>query len=104
MKKIRIDFYLTDSIDYLSSEHSVEHIKQKLADHFQSYSMGFSINNQIGGYVNNDGKLVLEKSIKISIIGFYAKKQISEFVSAFKEIFNQESVLVCCQEIDTNYY
>ena len=104
MKKIRLDFYLTDSSKYLDANNSIDDLKEKLSYHFENYDMGFSINNQIGGYLSENGEYVVENSLKISVIGFYAKKDVDEFVKIFKQIYNQESVLVCKQELECNYY
>ena len=105
MKRTRLDIYLTDgSRDYLDLNSSINDLKKKLSDTFEIRNLGFSINNQIGGYLGIDGSYVIENSLKITLIGFYSKRQINDFVRFFKELYNQESVLVCKQELDSNYY
>ena len=104
MKNRRVDFYLTDNVDHINVNDSVDALVKKLAEYFSEYKIGFSLNRQIGGYMSDEGKFVLEKSIKITAMGLYSDEQYKLFTDGFKKLFNQESVLVCKQRVETNYY
>ena len=81
-----------------------ENLTKKLAEYFSEYKLGFSLSHIIGGYMSDDGKFVIEKSIRVTAMGLYSDEQYKLFTDGFKKLFNQESVLVCKQRVETNYY
>ena len=103
MQNRRVDLYLTDNTDHTNGNTSVEYLTKRLEEYFSDYKFGFSLSHQIGGYMSDDGRFVLEKSIRITTIGLYSDEQYKLFVDGFKKLFNQESVLVCKQKIESNY-
>lgn len=103
MQNIRVDLFLTDNTDHTNGNSSVEDLTKRLEEYFCDYRFGFSLSHQIGGYMSDDGKFVLEKSIRITTIGLYSDDQYKLFINGFKKLFDQESVLVCKQKIESNY-
>lgn len=104
MQNRRVDFYLTDNQDHTNGNESVDDLTKRLAEFFSEYKLGFSLSHIIGGYISDDGKFVIEKSIRVTAMGLYSDEQFKLFTDGFKKLFNQESVLVCKQRVETNYY
>lgn len=100
----RIDIYISNGLkDSSNKEISIDDAKDKIAKVFSEYKIGFSINNQKGGYLYDDGTYIIENSLRITTTGNYSDDIVHEFVEKLKEYFNQESVLICKKDIDVEY-
>lgn len=100
MIRERVDFYLADgSTDLFNDESSINVVKKAIADYLTYYNIGFTITNQVGGYLCDDGKYAVENSLVISIAKELEEQYVDEFIEYFKKEYKQESVLVCKKKI-----
>lgn len=76
-----------------------ERIMQLAANCCKGYGLSFSSYAQEGGYVNRDGRYVLEKSIALVLVdpSEVLLDELSRDLCAF---LNQESVMVTIEEIE----
>lgn len=56
-----------------------------------------------GIYKHDDGNIVIENTLRIEIL-FAEEKNVKKLVGDLKEIFNQESVAVQSEEIESNLW
>ncbi len=63
----------------------------------KSNKVGYSIHTMDGGYIHENGKYIMEKSLSITFV-YINKKQALEIAKLLKDLFNQESVIVLEQE------
>lgn len=73
----------------ISTEKAISIIKNKM----ESLQKGFSLKTQIGGYLMESGQYVYENSIELSIFEI-EKLEIFKICDYFKQVFNQESILI----------
>lgn len=99
----RYDIYLGLKNKDKSSDSSIGKIKNAFASYFSEYETGFSITEQIGGYVCEDKSYVIEPSLKISLIGDYEDSLINSFTEYIKKYFSQESLLISIKELEIEY-
>lgn len=100
----RVDIYIADgSIDLLNDKSTINIAKQRVADYLSKTNTGFSINNQIGGYLCENGVYAIENSLRISLTGVFDEEFLNNFIEHFKKVYNQESVLVCKKKVEMEY-
>lgn len=99
MNNKRIDIYVGLGNQDIKKEDFVE----RLSLYCEKNKIDFSLLEQDGGYVLDNGGYVIEKSIRITLIGNYRKESIIDFVNVVKKDYNQESILIDVQEIGVQY-
>lgn len=68
----------------------------------KSQNIGFSIKSMNGGYIHNSGIYTFENSIELSIFGV-TEEQIMTLAKKLKKIFNQESIIVIKEKVETTF-
>ena len=66
----------------------------------KSNNIGYSIHTMDGGYIDNNGVYIQEKSLNISLM-YVTRKQVLKIANILKDLFNQESVIVLEQKEDS---
>lgn len=66
----------------------------------KNYKASFSIAHLSGGYFHENGQFVAENSMQITLIGG-SEKMVNEISEDICTFFNQESVLVIHDEVDS---
>lgn len=64
---------------------------------------GGTIFEEEGIYKHDDGTVVIEKTLRIEIL-FAEEPQVKSFVSELKKLFNQESIAVQKEEINSELW
>lgn len=95
MKNKRTDIYVGIS----NRENKKGEFVKRLLIYCKEKKIDFSIIDQVGGYVFDNGNYMVEKSLRITLIGDYSDDYIKEFVDVVKKDYNQESILVNVREI-----
>lgn len=103
MKNKRLDIYVGLGNQIHDKYDDAEAAKNKFSSYFNDEEIGFSIVEQVGGYVLENGKYIVENSLRISIIGDIDNDNIKTFANAVKDAFNQETVLINLTNIDSEY-
>ena len=82
--------------------YSTERFQKLLYMVCKNYKVSFSITTLEGGYFHDDGQFVQEKSLQTVLLGASeeAVDEISKDICAF---FNQESVLIVHDEVDSYF-
>lgn len=62
---------------------------------------GATITEATGFYKHNDGTVIIEKSLKIEILDFDNKFNVVQNCETLKNLFNQESIAVQTEIIDS---
>lgn len=62
---------------------------------------GATITEATGFYKHNDGTVIIEKSLKIEILDFDNKFNVVQNCETLKSLFNQESIAVQTEVIDS---
>lgn len=62
---------------------------------------GATITEATGFYKHNDGTVIIEKSLKIEILDFNNDFKLMETCDTLKSLFNQESIAVQIEEINS---
>lgn len=79
---------------------SVEDFVKILAEHCSKKKIGFSVNNQYGGYTHNKG-YVTETSMRITLYGL-DKKEVEQLGLELKEKVNTDTIMIT--EEDSDYF
>lgn len=104
MKNWKYDIYLGCRDKTTRQEKiSREYLEEILNPIFVRNKVGFSITKQAGGYIHEDGKYIIEESIKITLIGHILKRNIDKFVAILKDKINQEHILLVKKEVVMDY-
>ena len=99
----RYDIYLgCKNTDY-KDENTRAQVKKQISKILCQSQLGFSITNQLGGYLHEDGTYIIEDSLKITLIGDIEKAELEKYVKALKDEYNQEKILVISRNIDVSY-
>lgn len=105
MNSQRIDIYISNgSIDLLDDKSTINLAKERIGEYLANTSTGFSISNQVGGYLCENGVYAIENSLRISLIGNFKDVFLNDFIEHFKKLYEQESVLVCKKNLNVKYY
>ena len=99
----RYVIYLGTQTKDKTFEHPIETIKKDFSEYFSEYNTGFSLTEQIGGYVLEDSSYIIEQSIRLSLIGEYDDWLIDELIEYTKNYFSQESLLLVVKDLDVEY-
>lgn len=87
-------------IDLHEQRLAIHLLKDKLANEFGGYSVG-EVN---GGYIHADKSLAEERALRIEVTASDEQMpQIKECASMFRDLFRQESVLLNCTTIDSEF-
>lgn len=87
-------------ISQASRDLAIEVLKGELADKFGGYSTG----EVYGGYRSNNGELAEELSLRVEVTARDEQvPMIRECAAMFRDLFRQESVLLNCTTIDSNF-
>ena len=101
MKTKRVDIYV--GLGNQNKDKDIETIdsfKSKLAKHFKKYEVDFSIADQLGGYVREDGSYIVEDSLRITLVGDTKEEDLNEFIDFIKKEYNQETIMVDIVDLD----
>ena len=66
-----------------------------------NYFSGATVTESTGFYKHEDGTIIIEKSLKIEILDFDNNFNLSQTVNDLKRLFNQESIAVEIQNINS---
>lgn len=87
-------------IDPAEQTYKIDRAKHILAEQFGGYSVGLVQ----GGYVAQDGKLAQEDAIRFEVTtADSAVAQIKGAALALRNLFNQESVLLNCTSVESEF-
>jgi hypothetical protein len=87
-------------IDPTDRTYRIDHVKHVCADEFGGYSLGLVS----GGYLHDDGTLAQEDAIRIEVTAdAQSNVRVRECAQMFKELFEQESVLLNQQTILSDF-
>lgn len=104
MKSKRIDIYIGLGNQHIGIDvETIDSFKSKLAKFFEEYKVDFSVIDQIGGYVREDGSYISEDSLRISLVGDTKDEDLKEFIDFIKKEYNQESVMVNIVDLDVKF-
>lgn len=66
-----------------------------------NYFDGATITEATGFYKHDDGTLIIEKSLKVEILDFNDDFNLKASVADLKKLFNQESIAVQIEEVNS---
>ncbi len=105
MRSYKLDIYFgskglqgNDEVSYF------EKIRASIIDLLLESQAGFSLTDQLGGYIRHNGTFLSEDSMKLTIIGQVDMDSLRTVIENIKREFSQESVLIVKKEIDVEYY
>lgn len=105
MKRFTLYLGLNDKDTKFQKIETVEAYKI-VEDLCASMFEGATIFNAAGVYKHDDGSIVVENTLRIEILEFDTDlmNSMREFVNTLKRVFNQESVAVSIQEINSELW
>lgn len=103
MQTKKFDLYIGLDTQGKDTIQDINKIKNRAVEYFNSDKINYSLSDLIGGYVFEDKNYVIEKCLKITVIGDYTKEDAIEFAEYVKSDYLQESVLVDISNIEVNY-
>ena len=104
MQKDSIDIYLGTQVPDGGRTFTTEEVRQEILRHLTQSEIGFSLSEQVGGYLHADGSFIIEDSIRISLVDPPEDAVLTALVAHLKEYFHQEAVLLVKTRLDANYY
>lgn len=102
MKEIKIYVGLNDA-DLHTQKFETPKYMKVLKSVCKNYGVGFSIEQINGGYFHEDGTYVEENTLVLTLIDI-PKETVKEIAKDLCIFFNQESVLITKDEIETFFF
>lgn len=89
------------ALDKQAVELAIEVLKGKLADEFG----GFSVGEIKGGYrMAETGALVEERALRVEVLARETQtEEVKQCAAMFRDLFMQESVLLNCTTVESNF-
>lgn len=101
----RYDIYLgCKNKDFYDENNTVEYVSNRIRELLAITEIGFSITGQIGGYLHENGKYVIENSIKITLVSNEDEEKFYPLIDELKKEYDQETVLIISKKINVSYY
>lgn len=95
-----ITFYIgTFDKNTHKQELSIDYFKEILDETFDCYTLS----KCYGRYKHNDGTVVNELTLKVEYLDINNTLNVQKTCDEFKQLFNQECIMVTCTEIDVAF-
>ena len=105
MEKYGVDIYLgTTDVNRGGRVYTTEELQQEISRYLIRTETGFSLSDQVGGYLYADGSFIIENSVRISLLDPPEEAVLAALVAHLKQTFHQETVLVVRTRLEMKYY